>query len=84
MKDEHWAIGGSPPVEALISVGIGMAILSLVITAIMNMFNLAVRKQGYGQAFRDALTRMGGVLTRIEEILKKGERERCLKIVWSD
>jgi len=43
VKDEHWAMSGSPPVEALISVGIGMAILSLVITAIMDMFNLAVR-----------------------------------------
>ena len=36
-------MSGSPPVEALISVGIGMALLSLVITAIMDMFNLAVR-----------------------------------------
>jgi hypothetical protein len=73
----NWAMGGSPPVEALISVniGIGMAILSLVITAIMNMFNLAMRIEtrvmDKFSEMGNTLTRMGGVLTRIEELLKK-------------
>jgi len=72
-----WALG-SPPAETLISIniGIGMALLSLLITAIMNMFNLAMRIETRVMdklsEMSNTLTKMDGSLTRIEELLKKG------------
>ncbi len=71
-----WALG-SLPAETLISIniGIGMALLSLLITAIMNMFNLAMRIETRVMdklsEVSNTLTKMDGSLTRIEELLKK-------------
>ena len=72
----NWALS-SPPAETLIyiNIGIGMALLSLLITAIMNMFNLAMRIETRVMdklsEMSNTLTKMDGSLTRIEELLKK-------------